>query len=505
MLRILCCLAAVASLQVGVPQSQSELSGRVEVLGETEPDLRGVAIILRTTGGTEVLSEAVRPDGTFRFAAVQPGRYRLSAEGGAVLAQEFGAHAPGRPGRELIVGATTPLPSVVMTLVRGAVLTGRVVTDAQSPARDINVAVTRVRDDWESLLHQEGDVTIARALPDRFSARTDSRGEFRVHSLPPGQYRLTWAGSRMDLTLLPSASQFVSLTHPGSVTEGQTVSGTIGGVDDVEGVWVRLSAAMPTPGALVSDEAVIEGRRFTFAALPPGRYAIEAETSPRAGQPRLWAHADITVGTAPIEDLFLALQPGVVVTVAVDVQAAVPAPVRGGVRLRQTDAMVRRDDVVVALSSDGTASVPGLRPGMYLVEFSADLAGQSQRLLRRLDLRDGQPRHITAVLSDQTLTGSLQWDEAAQGHIPSVLLFPADSDEWVWPSSMIRISRPDTDGRFRFTGMPAGRYLVSAFQETLIESGALADVLATLVPSAVRVDLAPGEHRTLDLRGTGTR
>jgi hypothetical protein len=82
----------------------------------------------------------------------------------------------------------------------------------------------------------------------------------------------------------------------------------------------------------------------------------------------------------------------------------------------------------------------------------------------------------------------------------SLVVFPQDRDRWGPGSRYLRTGRPDQDGRFKITGLPAGRYYAIAVD--YIESGDATDpeFLDRVERKAIGFSLGDGETKTLDLK-----
>jgi hypothetical protein len=88
--------------------------------------------------------------------------------------------------------------------------------------------------------------------------------------------------------------------------------------------------------------------------------------------------------------------------------------------------------------------------------------------------------------------------KAASG--ASIVIFPEDSALWMPASRFIRIARPDADGRFSLSAMPAGGYL--AIAQAFIENGQWEDpaFLEAARDTAVRFVLMEGGAETITLK-----
>jgi hypothetical protein len=120
-------------------------------------------------------------DGAFQFAGLPAGRYTVMASKDGYLTTSAGARRFGRFGTiELQAGGNA---RVDITMVRGAVITGRVQMSDGEPAAGISVQALR--------FDTSGPLDERRLAPAGIPAvTTDDRGEYRVFGLAPGTYYL---------------------------------------------------------------------------------------------------------------------------------------------------------------------------------------------------------------------------------------------------------------------------------------------------------------------------
>jgi hypothetical protein len=82
----------------------------------------------------------------------------------------------------------------------------------------------------------------------------------------------------------------------------------------------------------------------------------------------------------------------------------------------------------------------------------------------------------------------------------SLVVFAQDRERWNPGSRYLRTSRPDQDGRFKVTGLPAGRYYAVALD--YVEPGEASDpeFLDRVSAKAEKFSLNEGEVKTFDLK-----
>jgi len=252
-------------------------------------------------------------EGRFQVADLEPGRYRI-------MVQKAGFAMPldgGVPPLDLGAGERR---GIEISLQRGAVIVGRVLDEAGEPLPDVRVIAMR-----KMAMGPPGGKTYAEALrPAGPGAQSNDLGEFRLFSLPPGEYYVQ-ATPRPDFgavaastprtrtllpTFFPSTSDQAG-AEPITVGAGQTseslvitmvgapafqVSGVV--VDDsgkpVPNAFVRLGQdnanggptfMMQPPNQSHTDPA----GRFSLGNVTPGAYTLLAippeliSTAPSAG------------------------------------------------------------------------------------------------------------------------------------------------------------------------------------------------------------------------------
>lgn len=214
-------------IEVEMPDEQvsgGSIEGRV--FGEGGKGLFAVvvtALRLRTPVKDTITDE----NGEYMIRGLPAGSYNM-------LAEREGYALAGR--RDIKVFADQATSGVDFELVPGGTFAGRVVDMNEEPIPDTNITMYAlgVRDD-------------SRGLVRSFRATTDSKGEFRIESIPPGEYHaLAQHGS-----YLPSERTAVVIeeAEPASykfVLElGGSISGTVTNLDGepVADVQVWLSSA----------------------------------------------------------------------------------------------------------------------------------------------------------------------------------------------------------------------------------------------------------------------
>jgi len=154
------------------------------------------------------------------------------------------------------------------------------------------------------------------------------------------------------------------------------------------------------------------------------------------------------------------------------------------------------------------------RPGNSLIRVNAMSGGWTLKSVRLngtdvtdtgIDVRanedlTGIEVEMTNHLSD--FSGVVTDTHGAAVKDYSLVVFAQDRERWTPNSRFMRTGRPDQDGRFKVTGLPAGAYYAIALD--YIEPGDATDpeVLDRIKEKATTFSLTDGETKTLDLKVT---
>jgi len=201
--------AQVRDARNAVAPNDGAIAGRVEV--ETEGQrapVRRATITLTGTTGDQTRTAVSDADGRYRFESVAAGGYRLLADKPGFVATPVSIHVPPPPSGAAVM---TPLQ-----MRRAGALEGRFIDDRGEPIPRLAV----IADRWPLM-------PTDRSVAPAHSAMTDDLGRFRIHTLPPGRYRVS-------ATPPPPASGGV-LFYPGTenpadarivaIESGQTIAG----------------------------------------------------------------------------------------------------------------------------------------------------------------------------------------------------------------------------------------------------------------------------------------
>ena len=318
------------------------VSGQVITAAEGTP-LKSSRVALMgqdASSRSQAFSAATDGDGRFEIKKVAPGRYTFLATHSGYLTQSYQSRG--------IYGGTTlrlapgqQIDGALFRLVRGAVVTGRIVDESEEPLAKIGVTALRKRSP------EEMEDLSPRMSKDRLiwssTAQSDDRGEYRIFDLMPGEYYIRASGADFGLgsedgmdwaTRTSVGSQYAASFYPGVIQldQAQTVvlspgeevraefamrhvktvevSGHILAVDGSGAPNASVMLIAPELGRWEQELSANTGAtgEFTIKNVPPGEYALIAQ---QQGQERsVFAHQKLEVGNENINSVLLTFSPG---------------------------------------------------------------------------------------------------------------------------------------------------------------------------------------------------
>jgi hypothetical protein len=278
-------------------------------------------------------------------------------------------------------------------------------------------------------------------------------------------------------------------------------------------------------GTITLPRNVAAPPRFSIPGVAPGEYTLVARSgsSSRGGGPQpppLWNMTDIVVSGEDQTNLVLRLQLGTKIagTVAYDSlrPAATTSPGTVAITLKSTGSYVGTPAAPRAtVTPAGAFQFSSVVPGQYA--FQASVPGTNWVLKSAVvggrDLADVpidvKPNEdipgvkITFTDHPSEFSGRLTDSKGTPLAKYSIVVLPVDRSLWRADQRRIRATPPATDGSFRFIGLPAGDYAVSAVED--VEPADLADpaFLGDLLAKGYKLTLGDGEKKTLDMKTGG--
>ena len=315
--RNLCLVALlfVFAYPVWAQRATGAITGRV-VTEDGQPvrhasvAISGMGGVRRTISGR--LAIITDDDGNFQADGLDPMPYQIgvSAPGYVMLpaGKNVDPTAP-RPVTYAYVGE-----SVTLTMVRGGVITGRIVNAGGEPVIGVAVKVERVRD-------ESGRPTKEQSLFYIAPRQTDDRGIYRIYGLMPGSYLVSIGGggrgyssrttpyenrlpvyypsatrdTAMEVTVR-SGEESTGIDIRYRAERGFAVSGKVlgGPADSRSGMVISTSSILlrnPVTGNIVSSTFIApmgdQNNGYALYGIPNGEYEAIASRSPQGDEASL--------------------------------------------------------------------------------------------------------------------------------------------------------------------------------------------------------------------------
>jgi hypothetical protein len=377
-----------------------------------------------------------------------------------------------------------------------------------------------------------------RLMPVSNGAQTDDTGSFRVFGLAPGEYYVAASLQAAPADSSDNPESYAPTYFPGTgnVADAQRLSLTLGteqsGINfilqpvravRVSGTVVDSNGA-PTQAVLnltpagLNDEGLQMGNparvlpdgTFTILNVVPGDYVLNVTGRPGGNATPEVASMSVTVGNDDLAGVSIATSKGgtvrgtviadnnaKVVTTNIQVSVQPMRPTPGGFLPR------------AQVGSAGTFELSGLI-GSHVLRVDRLPEGWIVKSIRAngrditdsaLEFRGSETVAVQVVLTNRIseVSGTVK----ASGQpvtTASVVLFPDDPTQWVFPSRRVRMVRVDQTGVFRARSLPPGeRYLALAVD--YLEQGEFQDplFLERMKGRATTFSLTEGENKNLDL------
>lgn len=399
---------------VEAPTGTCSLSGSV-IDSDKNPVRRATVSI---EGDMRVSQTIVTDDeGRFALTNLPAGRFTVTADKAGYPSMAYGAKRPNRAGAGILLREGQAASNIVLTLARGAVITGTVYDDHGQPRPEVAVQA------WKVSTSLAGERTLKMGSE---VVETDDRGIYRIFGLPPGDYTIgtAWYFSDLDARV-PTDTEireaFQAVTRPGTPRPSaaptppttkysysrtyypETVDPlsaqvlTLGPADVRDGIDLHLQflptshiegTVVGTDGSPAHGANIVLFRHnrvganpttffsaqpnghFTTGSLPPGPYTIFAQTSATQDAPRLWALQDVTLGGPEPAIVSLMLQPAMTMTGRLAFDAStLPPPdptkvILSLMPLQGTNAPLNPDQRSTTDPS-GAFTLPGVTPGRF--------------------------------------------------------------------------------------------------------------------------------------------
>lgn len=283
-------LFCLCGLSFAQAKPESVLSGRV-LLEDGQPAAGAMVEItpVGIRGNRDEQKVQCDETGSFKLAGVAPGSYSISALAPGYVSVDEASTRHYRPGE-----------TATIRLVKGGVITGRIVDSTSEPFVGAQVKIQRLRDlNGKTVRNGESSM-----WGDQF--QTDDRGIYRVYGLLPGIYivgiesnsieRWVGGGGNEAPTYYPSTTRDAAMeitVRPGDeVTgidlrfrgdQGHAISGIVSGATDSSQPFrsAGISLLHAASRQIIASSSADQSKAFVFFGIPDGEYEIYARMSGR--------------------------------------------------------------------------------------------------------------------------------------------------------------------------------------------------------------------------------
>jgi len=362
--------------------------------------------------------------GRFVFGGLPAGRFTITASKGGYPPMSYGASRPYRTGSGVLLKEGQQVSNIVLTLPKGAVMTGTVFDDRGQPMPAVPVMA------WEVITSLSGERTLTAAANAGNGVTTDDRGVYRVYGLPPGEYTMgtAWffSSSGSDVRVPTDAEireAFQAATQPGPANSPRStpaappppaprysftpvfypdstdpltaMSVTLAPSEERTGIDIRMQfrpmsriegTVVGADGSPQRAQMQLARRNrvealnstrfwgtspdgtFTTGSVGPGDYTVMAELTGTPGSPAFWAMSDVTLSGPEPVNLTLRLQPSMAVTGKLVFDGTLAPPpdlTRVLVYLLSLGNGPRSNSMLTATDAAGTVSISPVTPGRY--------------------------------------------------------------------------------------------------------------------------------------------
>jgi hypothetical protein len=414
--------------------------------------VRRATIVLRYTERGSSRTAVSDDEGRFVVDSLPAGRFTISVSKPAFVTTNYGAGRPGGLPLPIALVDGQRMSGLSIPLMRGGVLTGRIVDDLGQAAPGIRVTMSEITVvGGERTYRQSGA-----------GAVSDDRGVYRIYGVAPGTYVLAAAAFGLG--------------------------GETGRQATAEEVRWALGAPATAPGT---------SQRVASPGPPPGRSLQRATTYyPSAADPSLATPVTIAAGEEKSGlDITMSMLPTATVSGRISRQDG--QPVRGVLlaavkSTRSANFAIFESPPRASVLPSGEFTIPGVLPGNYLVTARAPSA--LAPAAPPAGGRGGPPQPVISDLwasAEITVSGEdvsdLRLELAPGMTVSGRIVFdgaspPAIVDSGSFSVSMmvppnsgttLGVSAPEIkpDGTFQFKGVPPGSFLIGAGTRTVALAG----------------------------------
>jgi hypothetical protein len=530
--------------RVDAPRGTSVVRGQI-LAADTGTPIRRAQVRISSPDARESRLAATDAQGRFEIKELPAGRYTVSASKGGFVSLQYGQRRPSESGTPIELGDGQTLDKLMIALPRGSVLSGRITDEFGEPVANASVIAMRYS-------YAAGGRRLTAAPGSNSRDTTDDQGHYRLFGLPPGEYFVSAtlrSGGPEAADPTGEVSGYAATYFPGTSNISEAARVTLAVSQENTSVsfgliatrLVRLSGQVLTsagtpasggnvmlvPGGASGGRGVMMqqggggGRidqtgAFTIGNVAPGRYQVQARSGGGRGGEGEVAKMDLTVGVEDVTGLTMVTAPGAVVTGSVATDTGEPfdfpsQQLQVSARAVSPDAAGPGGGGVGRVGANWTFELRGLTDARLFRVAAPQGWALKSVFLNGQDITDVPtelpPSQSVAgmqiVLTKKvTALSGLVTDGRGKPMLDStVVVFPANDKLWMFQSRFIKAARPDQEGTYRMTGLPASEdYLVVAVQG--LEDGQAGDpeFLAAVRDAAAKFTLADGETKSVDVK-----
>jgi Carboxypeptidase regulatory-like domain len=490
------------------PEEQAPGSIQGTVLsGATGQPLRRAQVLLRPADSKGAsLYQTSDESGAFLFPKVATGRYIITVQREGYLPLSAGHIGDYKMPPVFSVNSGQSISSFVFRLTPSGVVSGKVKFDDAEPA--VNVAIQLYRSFYERGRH--GYIAAA-------GARTDDRGEYRVHGLEPGSYYVAAlyqapprpAGAQEEtrkdangnplpelsyaVTFYPEVQKmsdavpvkiapgdevagidiFLTLVHTVHV-RGRVLSALKGGVISSPSVTLRINDPDNTASVTAPMNVVLDkDQSFDIAGVTAGPYLLMATGA--EGGISLTGRVPINVGVADVVNADVVVAPESLWAGKVhlnDDDSALPEGMIISLQPRRATASPSQ----AAASENGefsVAFVPDETYDLYVLNgpdnsyLKSVRVANAERLVQGLEASPGDPPPALDVRlstqGGQVVGKAVTTDPKVVASGATIAIIP---DPPAGRVQAYQTSHADEYGNFQFKGLPPGKYVLVAWLDS---------------------------------------
>jgi hypothetical protein len=536
------------------PVGTAVITGIV-VAADGNTPLRRARVSVSATELREGRAVMTGDDGRYEVKELPAGRYTVQVSKPGYVSLTFGQRRPRQPGLPLQLGESERLNGVNFSLPRGGVISGHVFDETGNPL--IRATVRAQRYDYQQgerrlvpvgfdQTDDRGQYRIFDLLPGDYYINASTDGPaFQNAARQFGRGGGPGGGGRFQFDRVEDEAEtgYAPTFYPGSPAPTESGRITLGLSQELTSIdfavqlvrTARVSGTLTTSngkrltnGMVALDSEIARGQRmaysgraqgdgsFSIGRVPPGSYRLIARGRAEGTEEPLTAVMPISIGDGDLTGLSVSLNPGATITGQIVFEGGrTPSAGTSASQVRVLARALEADSIggnpTANVRADRSFELRGLSPGAAVIQIARPPSGWALKSVMigardvtdvPVELKSGD--HLTDAVITLTeavteLSGTVINERREPQIDYTVVIFPADPAEWSHVSRRIDGRRVDQSGQFRFTGLPAGRYLLALVDA--VEQGQWTDpeFLDQIKSGAATLTLNDGERKVQDV------